>query len=340
MKSTKGQHYLLSARARTLSLIEIARLSDDEAYDLFKQSRWSETDGSPVCPCCEGEDHYSIKTRKQWRCKSCNHTFSVTSGTIFANHKMPLQNYLLAIALFSNCAKGMSALQLSRDLNVQYKTAWVLAHKLRESLVDNHDEKLSGEVEMDGAYVNKHVRPANRIQDRVDRRLAKNQNPNKRTVMVLRERGEKGKGAKFTRVFVTKSENQADTMKLALANIERDATIYADEHTSYDILHSKLLTRRVVHAKHYVGPNGENTNQAESFFSRFRRMQYGQTHKMDNLYMDRYANEAAYREDTRRKPNGDIFADIVNRCATSNISRDFAGYWQGNKRSSNYSSIV
>lgn len=330
MKCSKGQHYLLSAQARSLSLIEIARLSDEEAYELFKQSRW--TDGAPVCPHCDCTDHYHIRTRKQWRCKACNHSFSVTSGTIFANHKMPLQNYLLAIALFSNCAKGMSALQLSRDLNVQYKTAWVLAHKLRESLVDVQKEKLSGEVEMDGAYVNKHVRPFNNKTDRIDRRLAVNQNPKKRTVMVLRERGEKGKGAKVTRVFVTKTENQQDTLKLALKNIDRSATIYADEHSSYDILHSALLTRRVVHAEHYVGPNGENTNQAESFFSRFRRMQYGQTHKMDNLYMDRYANEAAYREDTRRKSNGDIFSDIVTRCATSKPSRDFAGYWQGNKR--------
>ena len=323
---------MLSAKARTLSLMQIMRLSDDEAFELFKQSRWAETDGIPVCPICGGEDHYAVKTRKQWRCKFCKHTFSVTSNTIFANHKMPLRNYLAAIAIYSNAAKGISALQLSRDLDVQYKTAFVLAHKLRESLVDSHDEKLSGEVEMDGCYVNKHVRPANRIQDRVGRRKKENQNPNKRTVMVLRERGEKGEGAKFTRVFVTESENQADTMNLALGNIERDATIYADEHMSYDILHSKLLTRRVVHAKHYVGPNGENTNQAESFFSRFRRMQYGQTHKMDNIYMDRYANEAAYREDARRKPNGDIFADIVTRCATSKPSRDFSGYWQGNKR--------
>jgi len=91
MKSKKGQHYLLSAQARSLSLIEIARLSDDEAYDLFKQSRW--TDGEPVCPHCGCEHNYHIKTRKQWRCKACKHTFSVTSGTIFANHKMPLQNY-------------------------------------------------------------------------------------------------------------------------------------------------------------------------------------------------------------------------------------------------------
>jgi len=330
MKSKKGQHYLLSAQARSLSLIEIARLSDDEAYDLFKQSRW--TDGNPVCPHCGCEHSYSIKTRKQWRCKACKHTYSVTSGTIFANHKMPLQNYLLAIALYSNCAKGMSALQMSRDLNCQYKTAWVLCHKMRESLVDTVEEKLTGEVELDGCYVNKHVRPANNKANRVDRRKKENQNPKKRTVMVIRQRGEKGKGATITRTFVTNTENQRDTLELALNNIDKSATIFADEHTAYDMLHAKLLTKRVVHAKHYVGPNGENTNQAESFFARFRRMQYGQTHRMDNLYMDRYSNEAAYREDTRRMSNGDIFNDILTRCATSEPSRDFAGYWQGNRR--------
>ena len=99
---------------------------------------------------------------------------------------------------------------------------------------------------MDGAYVNKHVRPANRIQDRVDRRLVKNQNPNMRTVMVLRERYEKGKYAKFTRVFVTKSEKQADTMKLALADIERDATVYADElrHSALEITYTARGPRK------------------------------------------------------------------------------------------------
>jgi len=330
MKSRKGQHYLLSAKARSLSLMQIMRLSDTEAFDLFKQARWSETGGEARCPRCDHDDHYWIGSRKQWRCKSCCHSFSVTSGTIFANHKMPLRNYLAAIAIYSNAAKGLSALQLSRDLDCQYKTAFVLAHKLRESLVDVHTDKLDGEVEMDGAYVNKHVRPANRKADRIDRRLASNQNPKKRAVIVMRERGEKGKGAMRTRTFIAKSENQADTMRLALANIERSATIYADEHNSYDMLHSTLVTRRVVHAVNYVGPNGENTNQAESFFSRFRRMQYGQVHRMDNKYMDRYANEAAFRENTRRQSNGEIFASIVGRCAMSPPSRDFAGYWQGN----------
>lgn len=297
---------------------------------MFREARWG--DDEPSCPKCGNQDHYWIKTRKQWRCKACNHSFSVTSGTIFANHKMPLRNYLAAIAIYSNAVKGISALQLSRDLDCQYKTAFVLAHKLRESLVDDNQTQLEGEVEMDGAYVNKHVRPKNNIANRVDRRLRENQNPNKRAVIVMRQRGEKGEGAVKTITFLAKSESQRTTIKLAKANIKAGSTIYADEHKAYDILHANLVTHRVIHAEHYCGPNGENTNQAESFFSRFRRMQYGQVHKMDNLYMDRYANEASYRENNRRQSNGAIFSDIVNRCASRTVSRDFAGYWQGNKR--------
>lgn len=83
----------------------------------------------------------------------------------------------------------------------------------------------------------------------------------------------------------------------------------------------------------FSGDIGQNTNQAESYISRFRRMHMGQVHKMGNLYLDCYANEIAYREDTRRMSNGDIFADIMSRCAKSPTSRDFCGYWQGNKRS-------
>lgn len=332
MKTTKGQHYLLSAQARSLSLMQIMRLSDDEAFELFKQARWSDSGGDAVCPDCGSISHYWIKTRKQWRCKDCKHTYSVTSGTIFSNHKMPLRNYLAAIAIYSNAAKGISALQLSRDLDCQYKTAFVLSHKLRESLVDIKGENFSGEVEIDGCYVNKHVRPSNRVENRVDRRLAANRNPNRRTVMVIRQRGEEGKGASKTRTFLSMSENADTNLSIALTNIDRDTTIFADEHASYDKLHSALLMKRVNHEKYYSAPDGSNTNQAESFFARFRRMQFGQMHKMSNLYMDRYANEAAYREDTRRISNGEIFSDIMKRCAKSSVSRDFAGYWQNNKR--------
>ena len=149
-----AQHFLLSAQARELSLMKIMKMSDTEAFETFKIIRWSETDGEPVCPCCGSTSKpYFLKTRMQYRCKECFHTFSVTSGTLFAHHKLSLQTYLLAIALFTNAVKSISALQLSRDLDVQYKTAWVLTHKIRESLMEyNLHDKFEGTVEMDAAW--------------------------------------------------------------------------------------------------------------------------------------------------------------------------------------------
>jgi hypothetical protein len=107
----QGQHFLLSAKARSLSLIDIFGLSDDEAFELFRLARWPETEGEAICPCCGScSKHYFLKTRKQWRCKDCSHTFSVTSGTLFAHHKKPLRVYIAAIALYTNTPLKVSRL--------------------------------------------------------------------------------------------------------------------------------------------------------------------------------------------------------------------------------------
>jgi len=331
------QHFLLTAKARTLSVYQVMTMSETEAFAFFKELRWGEGE-EVACPQCGTVDkHYFQHTRKQWRCKACNHTFSVTSGTVFAFHKLPLKVYLSAIAIFTNAVKGLSALQLSRDLDVQYKTAFVLAHKIRESLMEQRDEApLLGEIHMDGAYVNGTVRPENKKEDRVDRRLFENQREDKRCVFVMRQKietvGDLIKGANKTLTFILKSENQADVSKLAEAFVEKGSVICADECNAYDVLHAKFDTRRVNHSQEYRSDAGVTNNQAESYFSRFRRMQLGQMHKFGNQYLANYANEAAYREDTRRTPNGKIFTDITTKCAHTKTSRDWCGYWQGNKR--------
>jgi transposase-like protein len=330
-----SQHFLLSSEARNLSLIKIARMSDEEAFEVFKNIRWSDTNGEPVCPCCgSAQKPFFIKSRLQFRCKECFHTFSVTSNTIFANHKLPLQTYLLAIAIFTNSVKSISALQLSRDLDVQYKTAWVLSHKIRESLMDfNGNDKFDGVVEMDGVYVNHYIRPENKKEDRIDRRMV--QKPNKRVIVSLRQRAtiaDDMVGAIKTKTFVLKSENPNDIRNIAHNHVEIGSEIHTDEAGAYDDLTAHYFMKRVNHQIEYSGIYGENNNQSESYNARFRRMQYGNLHKIGNLYLSNYANEIAYREDTRRWNNGRIFNDILTRCLTSNISNEFCGYWQGNKR--------
>src|SRR5467141_2544508 len=131
------QHFLLTSAARTLSLASVARMSDEEAERVFVRLRWADNDGNAYCPHCGCTIVYVCRRPNgaaRWRCKACRKDFSVTSGTLFAFHKMPLKAYLLAIAVFCNEVKGKSMLALSRDLGVQYKTSYVLAHKMREAM--------------------------------------------------------------------------------------------------------------------------------------------------------------------------------------------------------------
>ena len=130
-----SQHFLLSPAARTLSLASVARMTDEEAHTTFTRIRWADNAGEPYCPRCACLKVKALATRPVWKCGECAYQFSVTAGTIFADRKRPIRDYLLAIAIFVNGVKGRSALQLSRDLNCQYKTAFVLSHKLREAIV-------------------------------------------------------------------------------------------------------------------------------------------------------------------------------------------------------------
>lgn len=122
-----SQHFLLSAKARTLSLMKVMRLSDEEAYETFKKIRWADNDGEAYCPRCGCVAVYEYRSRRIYKCKACESQFSLTTATIFASRKLSIRHLLAAIAIFVNGAKGISALQLSRDLDVQYKTAFVLA---------------------------------------------------------------------------------------------------------------------------------------------------------------------------------------------------------------------
>src|SRR6266404_8735086 len=171
-----SQHFLLSAAARTLSLSVVARMSDEEAHAKFVAIRWADNDGQPYCPECGCLRVYAYASRKLWKCTACRYQFSVTARTIFQDRKRPIRDYLLAIAIFVNGAKGHSALQLSRDLDCQYKTAFVLAHKLREAMgsqLETGEIGGTGEaVEIDGAYFGGKRKPENRKADRTDRRLS------------------------------------------------------------------------------------------------------------------------------------------------------------------------
>src|SRR5438067_2241 len=190
------QHFLLSKTAKTLSLAQVFGMSEAEAETMFRRLRWHETDGSPICPSCGGVDAYECRRPKgglRFRCKACRKDFSITSGTLFASHKLPLKGYLAAISIFCNEVKGKSALALSRDLGLSYKAAFVLLHKLREAMAAELRGRVIGGngkvAEVDSGYFGGYVKPANLAEHRRDRRFRFNQSGKRRAVVVIRERG-------------------------------------------------------------------------------------------------------------------------------------------------------
>src|SRR5471032_981423 len=320
-----SQHFLLSAKAWTLSLASVMRMSDMEAETVFRSVRWDS--GKPICPHCGCDIIYECRRPSgalRFRCKACRGDFSITSCTLFAFHKMPLRAYLSAIAIFVNEVKGKSALALSRDLDCQYKTAFVLSHKMREAMAfELKGMHIGGEgetVEVDGGYFGGYVKPANHKENRRDRRLAKNQNGKRQVVVVIRERA----GRTLPAVF----KSEVDALGFIINRVNPATRLMADEAASWNALHAGFDVSRIDHSKLYSTGAGVYTNNAEEFFSRMRRAEIGHHHHIAGTYLVRYAQESAWREDHRRVANGQQVKAVATLAMAAPVSVDWCGYWQ------------
>ena len=321
-----AQHFLLSRTAKSLTLAQVFRMTDAEAEATLKRIRWDQTNGDPVCSHCGSLTVYDCRRPSgapRWRCKDCKKDFSITSGTLFSSYKLPLRGYLAAVAIFVNEVKGKSMLALSRDLGLSYKSAFVLAHKLREAMAEEMKGRQIGddrpEAEIDGAYFGGYVKPANLKEDRVDRRLAKNQSGKRKVVVVIRERG----GETLPGVF----RSEAHALSWVRHRVVKGTVLHADEAPSWNDLHARYEMKRIDHQQAY-SLDGASTNWAESYFSRLRRGEAGHHHHISGPYLLRFAQEAAWREDNRRVANGEQVHRVANLALSRKKSIDFNGYWQ------------
>ena len=317
-----SQHFLISPAARTLSLRDTMRMSDEDAHARFVEIRFAANGGEPYCPHCGVAKVYTLaETPIRWKCSACRRKFSVTSGTIFHSRKLSIRDYLAVIALFCNGLKGVAALHMARDMNINPKSAFVLLHKLREAISATlGSDELRGEVEIDGAYFGKGPKQANRKADRPDRRTL---DIKRQVVVVARERqGD-------ARTWVVGSEGEA--VPMIRANVASGTEVHADESGAWNILHASYPMKRVNHSAEYKGQDGACTNQAESFFSRLRRSEMGIHHRISGHRLQAYADEMAWRENHRRQPNGTHWSLITAAALAHPKSATWAGYWHREK---------
>lgn len=300
--------------------MEVARMTDDEAYSRFRAVRFAENGGEPFCPYCGSLGVYEFDCRKIFKCKGCQKQFSLTSGTIFASRKMALRDLLMAIAIFVNGANGHAALHLSRELKCAYKTAFVLAHKLREAIGSlQATRKLTGIVEIDGMVTGGHHKQANYKKNRRDMRSS---NPKRQTIVNMRERRHGGRTISFV------CRNEADALPTILAHVDRSAKVRTDEGTSWQILPAYFADHKTVNHKVALMINGVHTNWVESFNGRIRRGIKGVHHRISGRYLQNYADEFAWREDHRRIANGTQFAILMKASTHQPKSDRWHGYWR------------
>src|SRR5258708_301457 len=173
--------------------------------------------------------------------------FRSLAASLFDSHKLPLRGYLAAVAVFCNEVKGKSMLALSRDLGLSYKSAFVLLHKLREAMAEEMRGRVVGGegkvAEIDGGYFGGYQKPANLKEDRVDRRLARNQNGKRKVVVIIRERG----GNSVPAVFGT----EGAAASFIRARIAKGTKVHADESGAWDGLHERFQMKRINHQAPY-----------------------------------------------------------------------------------------
>jgi hypothetical protein len=324
-----AQHVLLSARYRDLPIAKIARLSEGEAYAMFRMSRWPETDGEAVCPECGGEawtlgDHAMPKDKRQFRCMACRGKFTVTSGTLLHSRKLGFVTLLIAVKLFSSGAKGIAAIQLGNEADMAYKSAFVLAQKMREAQIKAQlGRQLSGIVEIDGSIYGGYYHQVNEKADRIDLRKG-DLTGKKMTIVVARERSTKDRVGLSVCTVVP---HEADSRPFIFDSVDRFASVHADDGSHWDSLRVALNVDQVNHSQRYYD-KGVCTNQAESYFSRVQRMELGTHHHIAGPYLWGYGCDGVWREDHRRETQAERFDSVLSGLLKNTVSRTMKGYWQ------------
>jgi transposase-like protein len=279
--------------------------SHELAREWLEQTRWPD---GPICSHC-GTINHAYKTKKPgwYRCaeKECRKDFTVTTGTVMERSHIDLNKWLMAFYLMNSSKKGVSSLQLQRALTMDYKSAWFMAHRIREAMRVNGLVPLGGEgqiVEADETYFGKpetvHVSPQRK--GRPFTKGGKNGPHNKRPIVALVERGGN------VRTFHVPVADQKTVEKIVSENIARESRLHTDESRLYFNASGMFAAHETVTHSHdeyvrYEDGRAIHTNSAEGYFSIFKRGMKGIYQHCKEKHLHRYLAEFDHRYNYRVK---------------------------------------
>lgn len=272
----------------------------------LEQHRW--TDGKPVCPFCNSDKVYKLKDNKTYKCANsdCYKKFTVTVGTIFENTKIPLSKWFVAMYILTSHTKGISSLQLGKDIGVTQKTAWFINHRIREMLKDKAPELLENMVEVDETLVG--GKEKNKHKDKRVKGTQGRSNETKTVMFGLLERGGDVQAQKVDDV------KKKTLQPIINEKVKEGTTIVTDEWKAYKKLSDKFEHLLVNH-KSGVYVNGiAHTNTIEGFWSLFKRGILGIYHSVSDKHIDKYVTEFAARYNNRKISEVERFNLFLENC--------------------------
>jgi len=250
-------------------------------------------DGVVVCPACGRNDVVFLKNQRKWQCKSVHakRQFSAKVGTIFEDSPIPLDKWLVAVWMLSNCRNGVSSYEIARALGVTQKTAWFMMHRIRLAMQGKRGGKLGssgGGVEVDETFIGAHARNVH-----VGKRDAKVGMGKKAVIVgVLERSGE-------LRAEVVETRKRYKLQAIVHEHVLPETPVYTDKLLSYKGLEEHFAHEVIDHAEGYV--RGQvHTNGLENFWSLLKRGLGGTYVSVEPFHLFRYLDEQVFRYNNRR----------------------------------------
>ena len=254
------------------------------------------------CPHCQHDTIYTFNDGKRYRCAKCKKDFTVITGTVFGETKLPLQKWFIAIYLLSTTSKGISSVQLAKHVGVTQKTGWYMDHRIRKAMKERGG-KLFGTVEVDETYVG--GESANMHKDKRAQIIAGGTgSTGKAILMGMLERN----GRVIAGVV---PDTKRETLQSKIwQHVEPGSTVFTDALRSYNGLNRQYAHETVDHAICYA-KDELHTNSIESFWALFKRGYHGIYHQMSRKHMQRYVEEYAFRFNRRTGYMQNVWSDVV-----------------------------
>lgn len=291
-------------RSEVLKNLRVATVDEESAVLFLEQQRFGD---SPYCPLCGATDVYRMMSGEKrnkdyrWRCKGCKKMYTVRTGSVLEETRLPLRVWVYAIWKAASSKKGISALQLSREMEITHKSALFVLRRLRHGLEEQNPEKLTGTVEVDEVYIGGRPRYLNESK--------RGRGSDKTPVLGMVQRGG---DVRFKVMERLTSDRIGEVLEV---NADQTCRIMTDEASLYKRF-GKVYEGGHHVVKHsireYVKPGTDvHTNGIEGVFSLIQRGVMGTFHSVSRKHLPNYLNEFQFRWNTRRLDDGERVTRVI-----------------------------